>query len=89
MPPLHQPYSLLALSNNTSIVPTLTAARDRCVQLYRVRAHAHHYTAYMDAGVIDGALEALAQLTASYADGACLSRRVSRGAAAAAFFHAA
>jgi hypothetical protein len=42
--PLHQPFSLLALSNNTCIADTLTDAYHRFMHLYRVRAHVHHYT---------------------------------------------
>jgi len=40
--PLHQDFSLLALSNNTCIADTLTGAYNRFMHLYRVRAHVHH-----------------------------------------------
>lgn len=45
--PLFRPYSLLSLSNNTSIVPTLTKAHNRFTHLFRVRAHLFHYSAFM------------------------------------------
>lgn len=64
--PVHQPYSLLALSNNTSVVPTLTAAHGRFMQLYRSRAHMHHYTQYMDFENIKAAGMALADVVSSY-----------------------
>jgi len=46
--PLHNKVSLLALSNNTCIAGTLTSAYHRFMHLYRVRAHMHHYTEFID-----------------------------------------
>ena len=67
--PLHQPYSLLALSNNSSIVGTLQAGRDRFAHLFRVRAHAHHYTEFMGQDDIAEAIEALDGLVGAYRKG--------------------
>ena len=65
-PPLHQPYSLLALSNNTSMAGPLAAGRDRFAHLWRVRAHVHHYTRYMEPALFEDALEALDALVCGY-----------------------
>lgn len=64
--PLFRPYALLALSNNTSVVPTLTAAHARFMSLYRVRAHIHHYTAYMEEADISAAASSLTDMISSY-----------------------
>ena len=65
-PPLHQTYSMLALSNNTSIVGSLQAGYIRFAHLYRVRAHVHHYTAFMEPHLFNEALEGLTSLISSY-----------------------
>lgn len=64
--PLNRPYSLLALSNNTSVVPTLAAAHARFMALYRVSAHLHHYTQYMEVSEIAEAAGSLADLVSAY-----------------------
>lgn len=64
--PLFRPYALLALSNNTSVVPTLTAAHARFMSLYRVRAHIHHYTAFMEEADISAAASSLTDMISSY-----------------------
>jgi tubulin epsilon len=64
--PLHQPCSLLTLSNNTSIVPTLSFAYDRFMHLYRVRAHSHHYTDFMDPRHFQDALGTLTDTISAY-----------------------
>lgn len=66
-PPLHQSYSMLALSNNTSIAGSLQASYNRFARLYRVRAHVHHYTQYMEPALFDDALQSLAELIDGYA----------------------
>ena len=64
--PLHQPYSLLALSNNSSIVGSLQAGRDRFAHLLRVRAHAHHYTEFMSEPDLTQAVEELDCIIGAY-----------------------
>ena len=63
---LNRPDSLLALSNNTSIVPTLAAAHARFMALYRVRAHIHHYTQYMELADIAEAASSLTNVISAY-----------------------
>lgn len=64
--PLNQPYSILSLSNNTSIVTTLDKAYSNFMQLYRVRAHMHHYTDYMDASIFNDALTSTMDVISAY-----------------------
>lgn len=64
--PLHAPQALLSLSNNTSIVATLEAARVRFTRLLRAGAHVHHYTEFMDAEAFHTAAETLADVISSY-----------------------
>eukprot|EP01006_Ploeotia_vitrea_P064840 TRINITY_DN89106_c0_g1_i1.p1 TRINITY_DN89106_c0_g1~~TRINITY_DN89106_c0_g1_i1.p1 ORF type:complete len:483 (-),score=48.38 TRINITY_DN89106_c0_g1_i1:125-1573(-) len=60
-PPIGQPYSMLCLSNNCCMEQMLDTMSERCLMLYKPRAHLYHYT---DAGVseadIDDALENIA-----------------------------
>lgn len=68
-PPLHQANSLLALSNNTSLAAPLQAGLDRFAHLYRMRAHAHHYTQFSgdsEPHLFDDAMERLAGLVDGY-----------------------
>jgi hypothetical protein len=73
-PPLHQAYSLLALSNNTSLAGPLQVGHDRFARLYRVRAHVHHYGQFMDEGLLPDALDALAGLVDGYRQVAAMER---------------
>lgn len=89
--PTGRPYSLLALSNNTGVVTTLSAAYTRFMALYRVRAHVHHYTQYMEAEEFTTALASLTDVISAYNEGtsrafvhACACERVSRPAVATA-----
>ncbi|KAA0193468.1 Tubulin epsilon 1, partial [Fasciolopsis buskii] len=44
VPPVDQPYSLLALSNNTAVRHCFSSVLDRFQKLYKRKAHLHHYT---------------------------------------------
>lgn len=44
VPPVDQPYSLLALSNNTAMRHCFSSVLDRFQKLYKRKAHLHHYT---------------------------------------------
>lgn len=68
--PLTGPYSLLTLSNNTSVVNTLTHAYDKFMQLYRVRAHVHHYSQFMDMETFTEALSTVTDTISSYNESA-------------------
>lgn len=67
--PAYRPYSMLALSNNTGVVTTLSAAYNRFMSLYRVRAHMHHYTQYMEADTFTAALASLTDVISAYNEG--------------------
>lgn len=60
---------MLGLSNNTSIVSTLSAGYNRFMSLYRVRAHAHHYTQYMDSSLFHDALTNMMDVISAYNEG--------------------
>lgn len=45
-PPLGQPYSLLCLSNNTSIKEMFMRIEDKFMKLYSHKMYTHHYTNY-------------------------------------------
>ncbi len=64
--PLTGPYSLLTLSNNTSVVQTLNGAYERFMSLYKVRAHIHHYTQYMDGEVFRESLTQVMDVISAY-----------------------
>eukprot|EP00753_Platysulcus_tardus_P018989 PLAT7039.8.p1 GENE.PLAT7039.8~~PLAT7039.8.p1 ORF type:complete len:514 (+),score=205.42 PLAT7039.8:8-1549(+) len=65
-PAVRQPYSLLALCNSCAIADCFADLRGRFAKLYRVKAHVHHYTEFVEASVFDEALESLDGLVASY-----------------------
>eukprot|EP00667_Euglena_gracilis_P016513 EG_transcript_17300 len=56
-PPLGQPYSLLSLANNVCFGDVLQRVTDRCMRLYRVKAHLYHYTKYIHPDIFEDALE--------------------------------
>lgn len=64
-----QPYSLLALANNTGVRENFAALRDRFGMLYRRKAHLHHYTRVqgMSAEHFDDAVNAVNALVDEYA----------------------
>lgn len=64
--PLNRPRALLVVSNNTSIVGTLGAAYNRFMHLYRVRAHLHHYTQYVEQSYFHEALASLTDVISAY-----------------------
>jgi tubulin epsilon len=65
--PLHVPTSLLTLSNNCGVGATLGAAYGRFMQLYRAKAHVHHYTEYMDEALFTDAAGNVMDLVHEYA----------------------
>jgi len=65
-PPAHQPYSTLCLANNCAIKDVLNNLGDRFNKLYRVRAHVHHYTEYMDIKDMSKALRNVYDLAKRY-----------------------
>jgi tubulin epsilon len=69
--PLHGPYSLLTLSNNTSVVQTLQHDYEKFMSLYRVRAHMHHYTQYMDGEMFRDAVTQVMDVISSYNESKC------------------
>lgn len=68
VPPVGQPYSLLALANNTCIRHTFTDLKDRFYRLYKRKAHMHHYTEVegMEASMFTESLESLSGLINEY-----------------------
>ncbi|XP_072041877.1 tubulin epsilon chain-like [Amphiura filiformis] len=68
VPPVGQPYSLLALANNTCIRNTFTDLKDRFYRLYKRKAHMHHYTEVegMEASQFAQSLESLTELISEY-----------------------
>mmetsp|Transcript_31380 Transcript_31380/g.55184 ORF Transcript_31380/g.55184 Transcript_31380/m.55184 type:complete len:483 (+) Transcript_31380:66-1514(+) len=65
-PPAHQPYSALCLANNCAIRGVLTELGNRFQKLFRVRAHAHHYTEYMELSHMQDAYRRVKELSADY-----------------------
>ena len=68
-PPLHSPRSLLCLANNRVLRHTFAAMRARFYKLYRVRAHLHHYTKFVEEGDVAEALEGFDRMVSAYAGG--------------------
>eukprot|EP00658_Telonema_sp_P-2_P023445 TRINITY_DN19396_c0_g1_i2.p1 TRINITY_DN19396_c0_g1~~TRINITY_DN19396_c0_g1_i2.p1 ORF type:complete len:254 (-),score=47.64 TRINITY_DN19396_c0_g1_i2:452-1213(-) len=66
VPPVAQKAAVLGLSNSCSAAQTFDAIQQRFLQLYRVRAHVHHYTEYMSMEVINESLERVVELAAEY-----------------------
>ncbi|KAI0229199.1 Tubulin epsilon chain [Lamellibrachia satsuma] len=68
IPPVGHPYSLLTLANNTCLRHNFADLRDRCVKLYKRKAHLHHYTSVdgMEAGLIGEGLDSLSSLISEY-----------------------
>jgi tubulin epsilon len=48
VPPLGQSYSVMALSNNSSISTILERLSGRFNKIFKRQAHLHHYLEYMD-----------------------------------------
>lgn len=65
-PALHTPYSILGLSNNCGVRRTFATMQSRFKRLYRVRAHLHHYTEYMELSQVQEAVEQIQQLISDY-----------------------
>ncbi len=66
-PPAHQPYSALCLANNCAIKDVFQGMGQRFNKLFRVRAHAHHYTEYMELEQMQAAYRRVTGLAAEYA----------------------
>lgn len=66
VPPAGQKASVLGLSNSCAVGQSFDAIQQRFMQLYRVRAHVHHYTEYMSMEVIDESLQCVSDLVAQY-----------------------
>jgi len=75
-PPLHASHSILGLSNNCGVAQTFKNMKRRFDRLYRVRAHLHHYTEYMEQAQVTAAVDGISQLIRDYNT---LSKRVSGG----------
>ena len=65
-PPPHVAASVLTLGNSCAVARVLTTAHAKFNQLYRVRAHAHHYSEVIDEGVLGEASEAMVDLVSRY-----------------------
>jgi tubulin epsilon len=55
-PPVNMKYGLLALSNNTAVADIFQRMTNRFLKLYKVKAHTHHYTEYLDISEFDRAI---------------------------------
>ena len=66
--PLNQPYSLLALSNNTCIRTIMSRLRNRFIKIYKQKVFVHHYTEFMDITHFDHCLESCDSVIESYRD---------------------
>ncbi|GMF62904.1 unnamed protein product [Phytophthora fragariaefolia] len=64
--PVGQKSSLLCLSNNCCIRETFERLNTRFHKLYSRKAHMHHYTEFMDAGMLDEAQENVRYLIGEY-----------------------
>ena len=64
--PLNQPYSLLALSNNTCTRQIMQRLRERFMKIYKAKVFVHHYTEFMDISGFDQALENCTSVVESY-----------------------
>lgn len=66
--PVGNPYSLLALANNTCIRHTFQDLKDRFMKLYKRKAHVHHYTHVdgLEVAQFDSSLESLNSLIGEY-----------------------
>jgi len=75
-PPVGQPYSLLALSNNTSIKHSFMSLRSHFNKLYTRKAHVHHYEKVdgFDVSMFDESLNSLDSLVKEYDDLEIMSR---------------
>ncbi|ORX77211.1 tubulin nucleotide-binding domain-like protein [Anaeromyces robustus] len=65
-PSLGQPYSLLALSNNCSVIDTFKDMRKNFIKLYKRKANVHHYTQYIDQDYFQNALNNVNNLIDEY-----------------------
>ena len=68
--PIGSSYSILSLSNNCAIKHTLSNIRSKFLTLYRVKAHTHHYTNYMnnEYELFDQSLNYLSDVIMEYAE---------------------
>jgi tubulin epsilon len=64
--PLNQPYSLLALSNNTCTRQIMQRLRERFMKIYKAKVFVHHYTEFMDISGFDMAVENCTSVIESY-----------------------
>eukprot|EP00644_Phytophthora_capsici_P008497 jgi/Phyca11/111385/e_gw1.20.707.1 len=67
VPPVGHKSSLLCLSNNCCIRETFERLHTRFHKLYSRKAHMHHYTEFMDSGILDEAQENARYLIGEYA----------------------
>ncbi|KAI9017539.1 Tubulin/FtsZ family, GTPase domain-containing protein [Gaertneriomyces semiglobifer] len=68
MPPLGQPYCLLALANNCCIRQTMIELRGRFKKLFRRKANLHHYLQYLDIDEIASSAENIDSVVTEYAE---------------------
>ncbi|CAH8870589.1 unnamed protein product [Trichobilharzia szidati] len=70
VPPVNHVYSLLAISNNTSIHESFSLILERFYKLYRRKAHLHHYTSVdgFDASMFESSVNSLQDLVVQYVD---------------------
>ena len=80
-PPLHSTRSLLCLANNRVLRHTFLAMRRRFCKLYRVRAHLHHYTKFVEEGDVVEALAGFDRMLSAYT-GASAAHAIDAAAAA-------
>jgi len=65
-PALGQPYSLLTLSNNCSVIETFKDMKKNYMKLYKRKANIHHYTQYIDKEYFQNALNNVNDLIEEY-----------------------
>lgn len=65
-PPVGMNYGLLCLANTTSITDCFEGIRNRFERLYKVKAHVHHFTEYMDKSNFDTSINNLQSLIGEY-----------------------
>lgn len=65
-PSVGLPHSVLALSNNCCMARVIETHLERFDRLYRRKAHLHHFTQYVDAGVLAQAKETMLEVRDGY-----------------------
>ena len=65
-PPLSQPYSVLALSNNTCTRSIMQRLRNRFMKIYKQKVFVHHYLEFMEQSHFDYCLQSCDDVIMSY-----------------------